>query len=113
MNNGKTPERDAAFEKYVLQQLRCARRRIQLLVNEIDTIGVALRSGAISSEDALLALHQAGSLNFLWASPPSPVNWEDLNEQALVGDGVGADRASAADQGIGNAGAQDGGKNAR
>ena len=77
--NGKTPERDAAFEKYVLQQLRCARRRIQLLVNEIDTIGVALRAGAISAEDALLALHQAGSLNFLWAPPPSPVNWETLD----------------------------------
>jgi hypothetical protein len=81
-----TPERNAAFEKYVLGQLRCARSRIKLLLNEIDVIGMGLRSGAISPDEAIYALHEAGTLNFLWPMPP-PL----IEEPTLTNEGNGHD----------------------
>ena len=61
---------EAAFRQYVLSQLRCARSRIRLLVTEVETIGVALKAGGIGPYEALVALHEAGGMNFLWPMPP-------------------------------------------
>jgi hypothetical protein len=89
-----TPERNAAFYRYVLANLRIARARVRLVVDEIDMILTALQKHAISSEDALLALHQAGGMNFLWSPPPPSVNWEELNGEASDGNGMGTNRES-------------------
>jgi hypothetical protein len=83
-----TPERNAAFEKYVLGQLRCARSRIKLLLNEIDVIGMGLRSGAIGPEEAIYALHEAGTLNFLWPVPPPVRSDEEINPKENGHDGA-------------------------
>ena len=53
------------YRDYVLAQLRVARKRAQLLVNEIETIGVALSQGAIDPDTALEDMHNAGTLWFL------------------------------------------------
>jgi hypothetical protein len=98
----ETPEREAAYQGFILAKLRVARARIKLLINEIDTIGIALKSGAITPDEALVALYQAGSMNFLR---------EDLDGE-IVTNGVGADRASPPDQRIGNDGAADAGADA-
>ena len=84
-----TPERNAAFEKYVLAQLRCARARIKLLINEIDTIGLALKSGAIGPDEAIYALHEAGTLNFLWPMPPPIRSDEEITTTNTNGKGEG------------------------
>ena len=96
----ETPEREreAAYQRFILAKLRVARARIKLLINEIDIIGIALKSGAIMPDEALVALYQAGSMSFL--------RKEDLDE-ATITNGVGADRASPSDQRIGNDGAAD------
>ena len=93
----ETPEREAAYQRFILAKLRIARVRIKLLINEIDVIGIALKSGAIMPDEAVVALYQAESMSFLR---------EDLDE-ATITNGVGADRASPSDQRIGNDGAAD------
>ena len=64
-----SPEQNAAFENFVLAQLRIARAKARLLVNEIDAIGIALRDHAITPDQALGALYAARSLAFLHTEP--------------------------------------------
>lgn len=68
-----------SFGRYVLAQLRCARRRAQLLVMEIDAIGMALSSGAIDAETALEDLASAQALDFLLPEEPLYERIDDAN----------------------------------
>jgi hypothetical protein len=56
----RKPERE-----YVLAAMRVGRARVTLLVNEIDAVGVALRSNLITIEDAICWLDEIGALHFL------------------------------------------------
>jgi hypothetical protein len=47
---------DDSFRQFMLSSLRGASLRARLLANEIDTLGVALKSKMISAEDAVRAL---------------------------------------------------------
>jgi len=79
---------DIAFKEYVLSQLRCARLRLKILITEIETIGIALKADALGPYEALDALHDAGTLNFLWPMPP-PVVWnEEINPKENGHDGA-------------------------
>jgi hypothetical protein len=58
------------YREYVLAELRCARRRAQLLVVEIETIGVALRGDFIDPDGAIEWLRDANALDFLQPAEP-------------------------------------------
>jgi hypothetical protein len=69
MVDGTHPE-TKKFREYVLAELRCARQRAQLLVLEIETIGIALRGFVIEPEMAMEWLSEANALDFLMLTEP-------------------------------------------
>ena len=56
---------DAGFHECLLVAIRCARLRTQLLQNEIDQIGVALKGGMVSPDVALSWLSEIGAIQFV------------------------------------------------
>ena len=70
-----------SFQRYLLHELRCARRRAQMLVAEIETIGIALKSDFIDSETAMQWLSAANALEFLQSTEPpmERIEWPDKN----------------------------------
>jgi hypothetical protein len=56
---------DAGFREYLLVAIRCARLRTQLLQNEIDQIGVALKARMVSPDVALCWLSEIGAIQFV------------------------------------------------
>jgi hypothetical protein len=58
-----TKEQD--YRAYTLAELRCARKRAQLALNEIDRIGIALKTNLIDPDTALEWLAETGTLEFL------------------------------------------------
>jgi hypothetical protein len=60
-----TKQQEQDYRAYVLAELRCARKRAQLALNEIDRIGMALKGGVIDSDTALEWLAETGTLEFL------------------------------------------------
>jgi len=54
-----------AYREFVLAELRCARRRAQLLLNEIEAIGLALKGKWIDADTAMLWMRDANALEFL------------------------------------------------
>lgn len=59
-----TPD-NAALADYLLAAMRCARLRLQLLQNELDQIGIAMKTGMVSDENALVWLSEVGLLQFI------------------------------------------------
>jgi hypothetical protein len=57
-----TTSPSSAFADFVTRRLRYARIQTRLVVNHIDAVGVALRSGLIDGEGALAMLGEAGLL---------------------------------------------------
>jgi hypothetical protein len=57
----------SAKTEYLLAALRCARLRIQLLANEVDEVGVALRYGIVTADGAMSWLREIGADTFLLA----------------------------------------------
>jgi hypothetical protein len=58
----------SGFADYVLRELRCASLRARIAVNEIQSVGVALRAGLIDFDSALEHLHEVGVLDLVKAS---------------------------------------------
>jgi hypothetical protein len=61
-------EGEISYRKYVLAELRAARTRALLVVNEIETIGVALRGGIVDADLAVEWLRDAGAMGYLMAN---------------------------------------------
>jgi hypothetical protein len=53
---------------YVLAELRCAALRARLWQADIEAVGLALRHGLISADEAIEDLHDCGALHLV--SPP-------------------------------------------
>lgn len=58
------------FREYVLAELRTARLRAKMYVNEIEAIGIALKAHMIEPEDALAWMQEAGTLDFMVPTSP-------------------------------------------
>jgi hypothetical protein len=54
-----------SYRDYVLAELRCAHIRAQLLVNEIDTVGWALKHGFIDEDKAVEWAWAIGAMEYL------------------------------------------------
>jgi hypothetical protein len=52
-------------KKYLLAELRCAALRVRLAQCDIDAVGLALKAGVITPDQACLLLADAGVLGFL------------------------------------------------
>ena len=61
----KFSQNDDGFRDYLLVAIRCARLRVQLLQNEMDQIGVALKGHMVSPEVALCWLSEIGAIQFV------------------------------------------------
>lgn len=57
-----------AFTDFVLRQLRCAKLRGQITVNQIEMAATVLSAGMISAEAALLILAETGAAGLIPAS---------------------------------------------
>ena len=51
--NTSQAENGLSFHDYLLAEMRCASLRARILQHEIDAIGIALKGGAISADQAL------------------------------------------------------------
>jgi hypothetical protein len=87
MVKGTHPD-EIKFRDYVLAELRCARMRAQLLVKEIEVIGIALRGGVIHPEMAVEMLAEANALDFLLPAEPAWVRPEDTATTPVNGQGM-------------------------
>jgi hypothetical protein len=55
---------------YLLAELRCASLRARLWQADIDAVGIALKNGLITAEQALELLHESEALHLV-----APNNW--------------------------------------
>jgi hypothetical protein len=60
MATSTTPSPSEDRREYVLAELRCAALRADLIRNEIVTIGLALKGGLISPDDAVQLMAENG-----------------------------------------------------
>ncbi len=60
MSTSTTPCPSEDRREYVLAELRCAALRADLIRNEIVTIGLALKGGLISPDDAVQLMAENG-----------------------------------------------------
>jgi hypothetical protein len=51
-----------SFQEYLLAELRCASLRLRLEQSDIDAIGIALKSGLITTDQALSLLDDCDAL---------------------------------------------------
>jgi hypothetical protein len=62
-----------AFSEFLVVAMRCARLRVQLLQNEIDEVGLALRHKLISADDAVRWLRDIDAARFIdWPKETAP-----------------------------------------
>lgn len=55
---------------YLLAELRCASLRLQLLQADVDAVGLALKGGLITADQALDLLHDCDVLWLVGTHPP-------------------------------------------
>jgi hypothetical protein len=65
-----TPSPPQDFTAYLLAELRCASLRARILQADIDAIGIALKGGLISPDQALELLADVDALRVV-ATPPT------------------------------------------
>jgi hypothetical protein len=59
------------YTEYVLAELRCAALRTRLAQADIDALGIALRGGHITAEQAIEILGDCDCLQYVQPTPPS------------------------------------------
>jgi hypothetical protein len=57
----------SGFQDYLIAELRCASLRARILQSEIDAIGVALKGGLISADQALVLMNGVDLLRYIGA----------------------------------------------
>jgi hypothetical protein len=67
-NSFVSPAIAATRQEYLLSEIRCAKARAQLLVDDIGAVELALRGGLISPEQAVEHLHDRGCLDLIGAA---------------------------------------------
>jgi hypothetical protein len=60
------------FSAYVLAEMRCAAMRTRLLQLDIEAIGLALKAGLISPDQALALLDDCDALRIVGTPPQEP-----------------------------------------
>ncbi len=53
------------YREYLLAELRCTRLRFQLIINEIDACGMALKKGLVNEDEAVVWMNEIGALELL------------------------------------------------
>lgn len=66
---------EQSFKRYVLAQIRDARRRVSMMVGEIDMVGLALKADFIGPEKAVEWMARISALDFIL--PAEPTGGED------------------------------------
>jgi hypothetical protein len=59
------------YTEYVLAELRCAALRTRLAQADIDAVGVALRGGLITTDQAIEILGDCDCLQYVQPTPPA------------------------------------------
>lgn len=65
MTSTITTEPSSAFADFVIRRLRYARIQARIVINQIDTVGVALAAGWLDGEKACACLEESGLLDFV------------------------------------------------
>jgi hypothetical protein len=53
------------FQDYLIAELRCASLRLRLEQSDVEAIGIALKGGLITPDQAIELLHDAGVLRLV------------------------------------------------
>jgi len=72
---------EASFDRYVLGELRQVRRRLKLMMIEVDTIGSAMKRGWIDADTALTWLSEATRDLIHPPAPAAIQESDDVTEQ--------------------------------
>lgn len=57
------------FQDYIIAELRCAALRTRLLQADIDAVGIALKGGLVTPDQALELLHDVDALRIVGVRP--------------------------------------------
>ena len=60
------------FSEYLLAELRCASLRLRLEQSDIEAVGLALKAGLISPDQAIAELHDRDVLRVVGSERPGP-----------------------------------------
>jgi hypothetical protein len=60
---------DTDFCDYLLAELRCAALRLRILQADLEAIGIALKSGLVTPNQALALLHDVDALRYVGTPP--------------------------------------------
>jgi hypothetical protein len=69
MTDASTATTPRDFSEYLLQELRCASLRARILQADIEAIGLALKGGLITPDQALELLHDCDALRIVGTPP--------------------------------------------
>ena len=61
---------DAAFQDYLLAEIRCASLRLRVEQSDVDAIGLALKNGLITADQALVLLDDCDVLRLVGTERP-------------------------------------------
>ena len=64
---GKNAAVPDGFHDYLIAEIRCASLRARILQSEIDAIGIALKGGLITAEQALALMNDVDLLRYIGA----------------------------------------------
>jgi len=60
-----------SYTEYVLSELRCAALRTRLAQADIDAVGLALRGGLVTADQAIEILGDCDCLQYVQPTPPT------------------------------------------
>jgi hypothetical protein len=63
------PRHEATFHDYLLAELRCALLRTRLAQCDIEAVGLALKGGLVTPDQALELLHDVDALRLVGTPP--------------------------------------------
>jgi hypothetical protein len=59
------------FHDYLLAELRCAALRARILASDVDAIGLALKGGLVTADQAIELLADCDALRLVMPTPPN------------------------------------------
>ena len=58
------------YTEYLLAELRCAALRARILASDVDAIGVALKNGLVTPDQAVDLLSECDAIRLVMPTPP-------------------------------------------
>ena len=67
----RAESRNLNYTEYLLAEMRCAALRARIVAHDIDAIGVALKGGLVTADQAVDLLTECDAIRLVMPTPPS------------------------------------------